>query len=63
MLDALSLPVTLSAVHVYRALSSLSVSLISSEPSSLTVYLPSLGTSSPSFVQVTVGVGTPLVEH
>ena len=54
---------TLSAMHVYRALSSSTASLISNEPSSWTVYLPSPWTCSPSFVHVTVGVGTPLVGH
>ena len=62
-LDALSLPATLFAVHVYWAVSASSASLISNEPLSWTVYLSSLVISSPSFVHVTVGVGTPLVGH
>lgn len=63
MLDATSLPTKLSAVHVYRALSTSSAPIISNELSSWTMYLLPLGRSWPSFVHVTVGFGTPLVGH
>ena len=63
MLDLLSFPATLSAVHVYCPLSSPSASLITNEPSSWTLYFPPLGITRPSFVHVTVGFGTPLAGH
>ena len=63
LLDALSSPATLIAVHVYWALSPPTEPSISNALSSWMVYLPSLVISRPSFVHVTVGVGTPLVEH
>ena len=59
----LSFPITLSALHVYRALSSSSVLLITNELSSCTAYLPPIRSFSPFFVQVTVGFGTPVVGH
>ena len=62
-LVALSLPATLSAVHVYRASSSSSASLISNEPSFCTVYLSPTEISRPSFVHVTTGFGMPVVGH
>lgn len=61
MLDLLSFPATLCAVHVYWPSSCSSASLIVNEPSSLTLYLPTLEISWPSFVHVTVGNGTPLI--
>ena len=63
VLDALSCPLTLSALHVYRALSSLSASSIANEPSVWTVYLPFSRSIRPSFVHVIFGLGTPLVGH
>ena len=63
MLVELSSPAELSAVHVYRALSSSPASLIINEPSSCTLYLLPLGISWPSFVHVTDGFGTPVVGH
>ena len=63
VLDALSLPATLSTVHVYRAVSSLLLSLISKELSSWMLYLSSFTIFLPSFVHVTVGIGTPLALH
>lgn len=63
VLDALSCPLTLTALHVYRALSSSSASSITKEPFIWTVYLPLLRSIRPSFVHVIVGRGTPLVGH
>ena len=63
VLDTLSFPAALSAVHVYWPSSCSSASLIVNEPSSWTLYLPPLAIFCPSFVHVTVGVGMPLVGH
>ena len=63
MLDALSLPATLVAVHVYLSLSPSLEPAISNEPSSSTVYRPLLEIRRPSCFHVTVGVGTPLALH
>ena len=60
VLDALSLPITLTAVHVYRVLPFSLVFLIRSELSVPIVYMSPLEIFCPSFVQVAVGVGTPL---
>lgn len=63
VLDALSLPITLTAVHVYRVLPFSLVFLIRSELSVPIVYMSPWEIFCPFFVQVAVGVGTPLAWH
>ena len=61
--DRLSVPATLETLQVYFALSCASAPIITKALSSLIKTLPLSSTRTPSFCQVTEGVGTPLTGH